>query len=399
MTDRGTETLSVSELLGAVHAAIESLFPYEAWVEGEMTDLSRSRAGHVYFTIAEPGELGAPAVAALPVVLFEGNRRAVNALLRRNGGVRMVDGMQIRIRGRLDLYQPQGRLQMRMTSIDPTYTLGRLAAERDRVLAALRAERLVERNAALPPPLVPLRIGLVTAAGSAALADFLHELEASGLAFEVDHVDARVQGNDSEQSLVSAIRATRGREVDVVAVVRGGGARTDLAGFDSELMAREIATHPLPVHTGIGHETDESVCDLVAHRRHKTPTACAAALVETVQAFLRRVDTAANDISRTSLQRLDLAQTAITGRADSLTSSTARSFGRAVERLDARTATIRAHDPRRALARGWTITRTASGDVVRSIEDLSEGDRLRITFADGEAAADVSELISHPAAP
>lgn len=390
MSDTGQTTLRVGELVGVIRASIESLFPYEVWVEGELADLSRSGSGHVYFTLIEPGELGAPPVAALPVVLFERNRRAVNALLRRSGGVRMADGMQIKVRGRLDIYERQGRLQLRMTSIDPTYTLGRLAEERDRVLAMLKAERLTERNPALPAPVVPLHIGLVTAKASAASADFLHELQASGLGFRVDQVDARVQGVDAEQSLVAAIRTATARGVDVIAVVRGGGAKTDLAAFDSEALARTIATSPVPVHTGIGHEVDVSVSDLVAHRAHKTPTACAAGLVETVRAFLRQVDSAATEIPRSAERQLQLARNHLDAYADSIPRSAARLVTRETERLDARAVTVRAHDPRRTLARGWTITRNTAGEVVRSVAQLTAGDLLHTTFVDGEASAEVT---------
>ena len=392
MSDTRSKTLRVGELVGAIRASIESLFPYEVWVEGEIADLSRSSAGHAYFTLIEPDELGSPPVAALSVVLFAGDRRSVNALLRRSGGVRMTDGMQVKVRGRVDVYERRGRLQLRMTSIDPTYTLGRLAEERDRVLATLKAERLTERNPALPAPVVPLHIGLVTAKGSAASADFLHELDASGYGFHVDQVDARVQGVDSEQSLVAAVRAVIAQDVDVVAVVRGGGAKTDLASFDSEDLARTIATSPVPVHTGIGHEIDVSVCDLVAHRSHKTPTACAAALVETVRTFLRRVDSAATEIPRSAERRLQLATTRLDASADAIPRATARVIARETERLDARAVTVRAHDPRRTLARGWCITRTTDGKVVRSVAQIAVGDLLHTTFVDGEASAQTTDV-------
>jgi len=160
-----------------------------------------------------------------------------------------------------------------------------LAADRERTLAELTKSGLLRRNAAVPLALVPLRVGLVTAAGSAAHADFVHELASSGYAFEVLLCDARVQGVTAEADLLAALRTLGGADVDVIAVVRGGGDRTDLLAFDLASVATAIAMSPLPVFCGIGHETDTSVVDQVAHTAAKTPTACAAALVAHVAAF------------------------------------------------------------------------------------------------------------------
>ena len=162
-------TYSVAELARRIGYALEDAFPDDVWVTGEISGLNRSRGGHVYFDLVEPSvEPGQPPLAALPVALFKMNKDVVNRLLKRAGITRIEVGMQVRIRGVVTLYERTGRLQLRMTGIDPTYTLGQLAADRDRVLKILAAEGLVDRNSRLPLPLVPLRIGLVTSAGSAA---------------------------------------------------------------------------------------------------------------------------------------------------------------------------------------------------------------------------------------
>src|SRR5262249_23054504 len=137
--------------------------------------------------------------------------------------------------------------------------------ERDEVLRRLSADALLDRNATAPLPPVPLRVGLVTSRGSAAAADFLHELELSGFGWQVVVADTRVQGTDAEQSIVAALDRAIAAEVDAVALVRGGGSRTELATFDAEALARAIASSPVPVLTGIGHEVDDSVADRVAH--------------------------------------------------------------------------------------------------------------------------------------
>jgi exodeoxyribonuclease VII large subunit len=279
-------TFTVTDLTDQIGNALRARFRDEVWVRGEIRDLSRARSGHVYFTLTDPdGD------ACLGVMLAASKKGAVNHTLTRAGGtVRMTDGTDVRIRGRLDWYSPRGQLQLRMTAIDPAYTLGQLELARAELVARLREEGLLERNGALPMPLAPLRVGLVTSEGSAAEADFLDELRRSGFAFQVHRVDARVQGFDAPRSLASAIRMLATHRLDVVALVRGGGARTDLAAFDDEAVARAIAACTVPVLTGIGHEVDTSIADEVAHTSAKTPTACAQLLVARVAQLAGRLE-------------------------------------------------------------------------------------------------------------
>ncbi len=280
----GQRTYTVADLARAVTDVLAEWLPGDLWVQGEVRDISRSSAGHVYFNLIDPVPAGQTPDALISVVLWKSTKEAVNRLLKKHGGVRIDDGVHLRIRGAIDFYVPQGRLQIRMTGIDPEYTLGQLEAERERLLRTLASENLLDANAAVALPPVPLAIGLVTSTGSAAATDFLHELELSRIGWDVRVVDARVQGTEAPVAIVRAIEiAARGS--DVVVIVRGGGARTDLVAFDNELVARAIATCTRPVLTGIGHEIDRSVADDVAHLSFQTPTACAAALVARVRAF------------------------------------------------------------------------------------------------------------------
>ncbi len=414
------ETLSVSQLARRLQEALSSSFPDEVWVEGEISNLTRSGAGHVYFRLVEPSELGAPPVAAMDVVLFDSTRRAVNAVLRRNGGVRMADGVRVRIRGAVDFYPPQGRLQIRMTGIDPVYTLGVLAAERERVLAALASEGLLERNGRLTVPEVPLRLGLVTAKGSAAFADFVHELDQSGFAFRVTFVAVAVQGRGAEPSVVAALEMLGTLDLDVIALVRGGGDRSDLAAFDSEAIARSIARSPFPVWTGIGHEVDRTVADRVAHTSLKTPTACAATLVRQIADFVAGIDESWATIAGAARLATDRPAHQLTGRAHALRAGVrhhlrgrvtqiegaasrlaprARSaLDRAEQRLAHHENRRRTLDPRRLLERGWTLTLTPEHRAVRSVGDLGPGSLLLTVLADGEVHSAVTEIDDTPIA-
>jgi exodeoxyribonuclease VII large subunit len=291
--DPDDPTWSVPELGEAIGLSVRAAFPDEVWVRGVIRNLNPSRrGGTVWFDLVEPalgGDLSRPPQASLPVVLFDMARRRVNARLTdAGGGVRMTDGTEVRLRGRVTFWDRGGRLQLQMSDIDPAFTLGRLAADRERLLRALDAEGLLGRQGALARPLVPLRLGLVTSAGSAAEHDVVDELRRSGIGFAVVRADVRVQGAHAARSVAWGLRAVASRGVDAVLLVRGGGATTDLAAFDAEAIARAIATLDVPVLTGIGHDIDRSVADEVAYASYKTPTACAQAVVADVRAVERR---------------------------------------------------------------------------------------------------------------
>jgi exodeoxyribonuclease VII large subunit len=445
-------TFSVTELSDAVGNALRARFREEVWVRGEIRDLSRAKSGHVYFTLVDPdGD------ASLGVMLSSTKKAAVNTTLTRAGGtVRMNDGTDVRIRGRLDWYSPRGQVQLRMTAIDPAYTLGQLEVARAELLARLGEEGLLTRNGHLPMPLAPLRVGLLTSEGSAAQADFVDELRKSGYAFEVFLTDARVQGPDAPRSIASALRMLATHRLDVLAVVRGGGARTDLAAFDDEAVARAIAACPVPVLTGVGHETDTSVADEVAHTSAKTPTACAQILVArvrevsttverlwaaiaerglrtvrrhddrliaharhlargtrvTLDGGTARLDAISHRSRRAALvglgraeHRLDARRGRITGAARShlraaevlvaagerrVAHRAPRALAESQRVLDAVDARLRALDPDRTLARGWSITRGPDGSIVRTPSDVEPGDALVTRVQGGELRSTVS---------
>ena len=416
--DAGTSgtpaTWTVAQLSQAVTAALERAFPDEVWIQGEIQSLTRSSAGHAYFQLVDPTDLGDHTEASINVALFDATRRGVNALLRKSGGMRMTDGMAVRLRGEVVYWPPQGRVQLRMTGIDPEYTLGRMAAEREALLRRLAGEGLLDRNAARELPAAPLRVGLVTSDGSAACNDFVDELRTSGYGWQLTVVDARVQGPAAERSLLAALTTAAGLPVDVVALVRGGGSKTDLAAFDSEALARTVAGAAVPVVTGIGHEVDDSVVDRVAHTAYKTPTACAAGLVAVVRDFDDRVAAASSAIGRLGHLCVDRADQAIDvgslvvaraaernlALADrTATELTARLHHRAprtlegAERhLEALAARAGAFDPARTLARGWSITRDADGRVVRSRDALAVGDEIVTTVSDGRIESGVTAV-------
>lgn len=432
MTDpETTETFTVAGLTAAIAQAVSRAFPNQIWVRGEIRDLSRPASGHVFFSLVDPDDDW----VLLPVALFATEKRMVNRLLTRSGALRMTNGVDVRIRGEVLHYPQRGVVQVRMTFIDTDYTVGKLAAQRAKVLRALGADGLLERNSRVAMPLVPLRVGLLTSRGSAAEADFLSGIEASPYRFDVVLVDSRVQGVDAVATLIAGLDHLDGA-VDLVAIVRGGGPATDLAAFDDEQLARRVAVMRIPVLTGIGHETDRTMADEVAARVHKTPTEAAAAIVALVAAFDHRLDTVGRRIAAGARRKVAGDEAALAARHQRLVRSSRRALATQLQRLGASGGRIAGHarrtltesrgsiaqrtqrlmrtaplaleratlglgarqdriasaDPIRLLDRGWSITRTADGSVLRGIGSLGVGDTIATTVAGGSVSSEVTDV-------
>ncbi len=430
LDDGGVPTYSVGELAEAINSALRRSFTDGVWVRGEIQGWSE-RGPHAYFRLVEETDTGK---AAINVQFFANARMRLRPILAKHR-LQLSDGLKVRLFGHLDYFAPSGQLGLKMSSLDPRFTLGEMALERDDVVRRLVAKGLFDANGRIAVPAAPLRVGVVTSTASAAWGDFTHELDRSGLAFRLRVIDVRVQGEFAVDMVSSALRTlTRHDDLDVVVLIRGGGSKTDLATFDHETIATAIATSPVPVFTGLGHEVDRSVADEVAHSSLKTPTACAAALVEHVYAFQAEVErvwsaieahsnramqqsnaslaTIAHGIRRATVsaversedrlghrrQRLGAAAGRVLERSNDRLVAARASLGRVPARLepelrhlDAVTARVRLLDPVHTMARGWSITRSADGAVVRDANDLAAGTTIVTTFAKGSARSRVEE--------
>lgn len=433
LDDGGVPTLSVGELAEAINGALRRSFSDGVWVRGEIQGWSQ-RGPHAYFRLVEETEDGK---ASLNVQFFANAQARLKPLLMKHR-LRLADGLKVRIFGHLDFFAPSGQLGLKMSGIDPRFTLGELALQRDDVVRRLVAAGLFDRNKRRPLSVAPLRVGVVTSTSGAAWADFLHEIERSAMGFHLRVIDVRVQGEWAVTEVTAAVRTlSRHHDLDVVAVIRGGGGRTELATFDHEAIATAIATSPLPVFTGLGHEIDRAVADDVAHSALKTPTACAAALVERVQQYRAATEEAWAGVARRAERNLAVAEGAVAEvangirhrvvsaveRGDERMVQRARRLRtgaeRVVERADARLANarvavrrvpvrldpevrhldavaqrVRLLDPVHTMARGWSITRTADGRTVRDAAALQPGEQIVTTFASGTAHSRVEE--THP---
>lgn len=400
-------TFTVGELTDAINAQLKSGFGGGVWVTGEISGY-RDQGQHSYFSLVEDID---GKKATVNVALFANVKRNLRPMLASNR-LELSDGTKVRVFGTLDVYAPTGRLSLKISDLDPRFTLGDITASRDRVLASLTAEGLLRNNAMHSVSIVPLRVAVVTSVGSAAWHDFTDELESSGFGFHLLAFDARVQGDQAEAMVIAGIAAAVEHGADVVAVVRGGGARNDLAAFDTEGVARAIATCPLPVITGLGHEIDTTVADEVAHTALKTPTACAGWLIDRVQRFVDETEARWGVIVERAFFELATQIDRLESRASRVVTRTNSAIERSAERLRSRqdrlvrtpltiervdtSITERERrlallDPAHLLERGWTMTTTADGRIVTSARDLSVGDELITRLVDGVVRSTVNE--------
>jgi exodeoxyribonuclease VII large subunit len=298
---------TVGQLNREVKAVLTAAFPQAIWLVGEVSGFNRSRhKKHVGFNLIERRATGEQAYQ-VQAILFDAARREIERKLAEAGNpFTLEDEVEVRVRVRVDLYDAWGAYRVQIEDIDVAFTLGEAARRREEIVRKLAAEGLLERNARLPLPDTPLRIGLITSLGSDAYHDVMRTLSESGFAFQVTAHGARVQGRATETSVLNALDWFRSRQAyfDAVLICRGGGSRTDLAWFDTEALGRAVALFPIPVVSGIGHEQDVSVLDHVA-RRAKTPTAAAAILVDAVRSSWSRVEGLAASIFEEARALLD----------------------------------------------------------------------------------------------
>lgn len=360
-------TTTVSELNERVRSVIQRALPRTIWVAGEIAGLERNRhKRHLYFELIEKADDDERPRARVTAVLFESARARIEERLARCADpFALADGIEVRVAVRCDVYPVSGSFQVLIEDIDPVHTLGKLAAARDAILRELDRRGLRERNRSLALPALPLRVGLVTSWESDAFNDVRQELAQSGLAFRLDVHDARMQGADVRRTVVAALRhfAERAGDYDVVVIARGGGAKGDLAWFDDLALAVAVASHPVKIVCGIGHERDQGVLDAIA-TSVKTPTAAA-------QLLVGRVTAAYDDAIE---------------RASAIVRGADRAVERARERLEDRTMRVA-----RAASGGVRAARVA---VAHRVEHLERGARRPLEIARPELRRRASALAS-----
>lgn len=347
------QPVGIRDLQRRVTNAIARELRGPVWVRAEISEVSE-RNRHCFITLAEPARAADEGDAVLDAVIWRQQWARITQQLS-DRGLALRKGMTVTLRGELELRPGIGKLRLRCSALDTDALLGELAARRLALRRALAADGLLDANRAVALGPVPLRIGLVASRHSQGYRDFCDVLHASSYRFSLVEQPVLVQGVAAPGKVAGAVGALDARGVDVIVIVRGGGARADLDAFDSEPVARAIAAARVPVWTGLGHTADRCLADDVCHTSHATPTACAQALVARVDAFERELCTRARRLRELAGRLAVEAAERLTGRRTALARGAARQVDGHAGATAARADRLRRCGPRAAGAAAVTL--------------------------------------------
>ena len=402
------ETLTLYELNNLVRGVVENTLDGEYWLQAELSEVRPAYNGHCYVEFVEKDKRGRDLVAKARGVIWAGTYGLLKPMFERETGRPLSPGLKVLVKVTVSFHELYG-YSLTVRDIDPAYTLGDLARLRREILAQLEADGILDDNKSLPLPMLANRIAVISSATAAGYGDFCNQLLRNeyGFRFTTRLFPAVMQGERVEQSVLSAldaIMAERG-EWDVVVLIRGGGATSDLSGFDTYLLAAACAQFPLPVITGIGHERDDTVLDMVAHTRVKTPTAAAAFLVGHQLETASRLEEFSRRATEGAERRMERERGRMVQVAARLSSAFVRvkmadehRLQRAMERLrmalplrmererfrlQLAGQRCEAANPENLLKRGYSMS-FCGGDLVRDAARLHPGDTLTTRLAEGE---------------
>jgi len=298
------DTLTLLELNGLVRQVIETSLQQEYWVEAELSECRESR-GHCYMELIQKDELSNTPVARASAKCWRNVWTVIEPYFERTTGQRLHTGLKVRLKVYAQFHETFG-FSWIVTDIDPTFTLGDMARRRQEIIRRLKAEGVFDMQKELALPLFCQRIAVISSATAAGFGDFCGQLNDSPFSFQIQLFPAIMQGEQIEQSIIDALNCIYGQieQFDCVVIIRGGGATADLSGFDTLALAENVAQFPLPIITGIGHDRDESILDMISHTRVKTPTAAAAFLIDHLQEVLDVINDVQDRMARYTKQRL-----------------------------------------------------------------------------------------------
>ena len=383
------QTYSLSELCAQIEVVLMDGLPDTYWVRCEIASLSE-KGGHLYLDLVEKGQRGL-FVARQRATCWNGRQQMLRAYFAQETGSSLQAGMQVLLEVSVRFHSVYG-LSLDVQGIDPQYTLGDMARQRQAAISRLQAEGVFDMQRMLSLPTLTRRLAVVSAAEAAGYSDFVHQLEESSYSFVAKLFPAVMQGDRAAASIRAAldsIGATE-EEFDAVVIIRGGGATTDLTCFDDYALAALCAQFPLPILTGIGHTRDVSVLDLVAFQALKTPTAVAAFLVERMDEQMERMLRLTYRLQQTALRQVLLRRHRVEQLEQRLYAGVQAwtMFRRNhIRMLEQRVETL---NPERVYRLGYSLLRK-DGRVVRSVADCRQGDTVSAELADGIVQLTVQE--------
>ena len=444
------KTLTLFELNALVRQTLELGMPDDYWVEAELSEVHEVR-GHCYMELIQKDDHNNTPVAKASAKCWASTWRLARPHFERVTGQQLHAGMKVLLKVSAQFHENYG-FSWIVTDIDPTFTMGDMARKRQEIIRQLKEEGVFDLQKELQLPMFCQRIAVISSANAAGYGDFVNQLENNdyGFRFHTQLFPAVMQGEGVEQSVIAALNKIFARlkkedsslftlhsslNFDCVVIIRGGGATSDLSGFDTLALAENVANFPLPVITGIGHERDESVLDMVSHTRVKTPTAAAAFLISNLKSVLDEIEDCEQRIHAKVKQRMDMEKIRLLNYAQKIPMlfSVVRTRQEALlgqllvkmrssigyrlqderhrlivlqnnmqpvlyrkltdERhlLDLLSQRLIGLDPNRLLKRGYSIT-LKNGRTVRDVSQLKEGDELETRFENGTVRSVVNQV-------
>lgn len=375
---------SLYALNALVHEAVSNALPDEYWVEAELAEC-RERNGHCYMELVEKDERSNSPIAKASAKCWRQTWTLLHATFLRATGQPLRAGMKVLLRVYPQFHEAYG-FSWIVSDIDPTYTIGDLARRRQEIIKTLKAQGVFDLQRELRLSPFAQRIAVISAESAAGYGDFCRQLldNEYNLQFHTELFPAIMQGERVEQSVIQALNLINNRidDFDAVVIIRGGGATSDMSGFDTLPLAENVANFPLPIITGIGHNRDECVLDMVSHTRVKTPTAAATLLITHLCNTLQQVADAENVIAHYAqdrLQRHRLQLEHITTLLPHLAQRLMTEAHHSLERIQLK---LEGYDPQLLLQRGYSIT-LHSGQIVKSPQDVKSGDEIETRLKQG----------------
>lgn len=394
-----------------VRESIELSMPDEYWVEAELSECRESR-GHCYMELIQKDELSATPIAKASAKCWANKWLTIRPYFERTTGQQLHAGMKVLLKVYPQFHEAYG-FSWIVSDIDPTYTLGDMARKRQEIIQKLKAEGVFDLQKELYLPMFCQRIAVISSQTAAGYGDFCNQLADNpyGFQFQTQLFPAIMQGEGVEQSIICALEniydsqfSNLNSKFDAVVIIRGGGATSDMSGFDTLALAENVANFPIPIITGIGHDRDESILDMVSHTRVKTPTAAAAFLISHLKEVLDVIDNSQDLITRYAQQKLST----LNSQLSTLSESIPRLFSLVKTRQEAKIESLwikipmllerkltgdthrlqlieerlKALDPTLLLARGYSIT-MHNGRAVRDASQLPPGTEIETRLARG----------------
>ena len=410
------QALSLYELNGLIKRSIRSCMPDTYWVQAELSDVRSNYSGHCYLEFVQKDATGNNLIAKARGTIWSNIYKMLKPYFEQETGQVFASGIKVLVQVSVEFHELYG-YSLTVLDIDPTYTVGDMARKRREILRQLEEEGVIDMNKELEMPMLPQRIAVISSATAAGYGDFCNQLQNNprGYGFHTELFPAIMQGERVEESVLAALDTINARieEFDAVVIIRGGGATSDLSGFDTYLLAASCAQFPLPIITGIGHERDDTVLDKVAHTRVKTPTAAAEFLIGCMDKVAdklddlayrlqsgvrnrllwehRRMDSLKQRIPNAVYKRISDAKYELFVAQRNLASASKAFLTSKTHRLELLQQRLDDALPEKQLARGYSIT-LKDGKVVKDASALQEGEKLITVLHQGRIESVIENI-------